>query len=51
MPYRVRISRHVERELDSLPQALYVRVRQAIQGLSTNPRPVGAKKLKGFKDT
>ena len=51
MPYRVRISKHVEKELDGLPQAVYTRVRQAIQGLSTNPRPVGAKKLKGFADT
>lgn len=51
MPYRVRISKHVERELDDLPQAVYARVQQAIQGLSMNPRPVGVKMLKGFTDT
>lgn len=51
MAYRVRISKHVEKELDALPQAVYVRVRQAIQGLSTNPRPAGVKKLKGYTDT
>lgn len=51
MPYRVRISRHVQQDLDDLPRAVYNRVAEAIQGLSTVPRPIGVKKLKGFADT
>lgn len=51
MPYRVRISRHVQQDLDDLPRAVYNRVAEANQGLSTVPRPIGVKKLKGFADT
>lgn len=51
MAYRVRVSKHVQKQLDDLPQAAYERVRSVIHGLGANPRPVGVKKLKGYTDT
>ena len=47
MPFAVSILRRAQRELASLPAGTYERVRDAIRGLSQNPRPPGCLKLTG----
>lgn len=47
MFYRVEIERSAARELAHLELAVRRRVGQKIQSLATDPRPRGAKKLKG----
>ncbi len=47
MIYTVVFLRRAQRELESLPNTDYERVRNAIAGLANNPRPSGCKKLTG----
>lgn len=47
MSYNVQILRRAQKELATLPQVVYPRVRDAIRDLAENPRPPGCKKLVG----
>lgn len=51
MPYRLLITKQVEKQLDALPQQVANRVEQHLEVLHGNPRPFGVKKLKGYTDT
>ena len=48
--YAVQIKRSAEKEMDRLPQAAYSRVSRAILQLGNDPRPRGAKKLRGVEE-
>ena len=50
MPYRLLITRQVEKQLDALPQPIASHVEQHIEALPADPRPFGVKKLKGYTD-
>jgi mRNA interferase RelE/StbE len=45
--YEVFILRRAQKELASLPKPNYLRIRDSIAELASNPRPVGCKKLTG----
>lgn len=47
MKYTVKIPRQVLREIETLPGHMRQRVRRAVAELSTEPRPPGAKALRG----
>ena len=47
MIYLVGLTRPAQKELSDLPAESYRRVKAAIAGLATNPRPPGAGKLNG----
>lgn len=47
MSYNIQILRRAQKELATLPQVVYPRVRDAIRDLAENPRPPGCKKLVG----
>jgi len=47
--YRVLIERGAEKDLVRLSSDIHDRVVAAIQGLATNPRPPGCRKLAGSK--
>jgi len=51
VPYRLIITRQVEKQLDTLPRQVASRLEQHIEALDTDPRPFGVKKLKGYTDT
>ena len=51
MPYRLLITKQVEKQLDALPQQVVSRVEQHLEVLHADPRPFGVKKLKGYTDT
>lgn len=46
--YRIQVERQAERMLRRLPKDLLERLRAAIRGLATQPRPDGCKKLAGY---
>ena len=48
MNYALRILTRAERDLGSLPTAVYENVRNRIYALRENPRPPGCKKLKDY---
>ncbi len=48
--YRVVISKSAEKELSKLPANVVARIIPVLQALEKDPRPVGCKKLKGFKN-
>jgi mRNA interferase RelE/StbE len=48
--YRVLLERGAERDLVRLSSEIHDRVIAAIQGLATNPRPSGCRKLAGSKN-
>ncbi len=50
MEYRVLILPRARRQIESLPLQIRKRVGKAIDSLEKNPRPEGAKKLKGFEE-
>lgn len=50
MAYQVEIQRSAEKELAALPSNLQARIFKAIDGLATDPRPNGCKKLSGSKN-
>jgi len=47
MSYEVLILRRAQKQLASLPNVDYVRMRDSIAALSEKPRPVGCRKLVG----
>lgn len=49
-PYELRLSSSAEKELESLDDRLFERIDAKILALGGEPRPAGAKKLKGLKN-
>jgi mRNA interferase RelE/StbE len=47
--YRITFARSARKELEELDAKIIVRVLQHIDGLATNPRPGGCRKLRGEK--
>ncbi len=47
MSYSISILRKAQKEMAQLPTDAYGRVRDAIRGLSAQPRPPGSRKLTG----
>ena len=45
--YEVILSPKAEKQLDALPKPIQRRIAEAAEGLETNPRPHGVKKLEG----
>ena len=48
--YLLEITASAQKELDSLDDPLFARIDRKILALADDPRPVGSKKLKGYKD-
>ena len=48
--YEIVISKQALRDVAELPKAVAGRVVRAIEGLSSDPRPPGCKKLKGQRE-
>lgn len=48
--YSVEAKPSARKELEALPDKILARVIQRIESLGQTPRPIGCKKLKGFKD-
>jgi mRNA interferase RelE/StbE len=48
--YAVVLTKSAEKELHKLPLAVIKKIVTVIGDLADNPRPVGCKKLKGFKN-
>jgi mRNA interferase RelE/StbE len=48
--YSLEIKQSAQRELDALDDALFTRIDRKILALAENPRPVGCRKLKGYRD-
>jgi mRNA interferase RelE/StbE len=48
--YRLLLERAAEKDLVRLPSDIHDRIIKAIQGLATNPRPSGCRKLAGSKN-
>ena len=49
--YQIRWKRSASRELKKLPVAVIPRIVKAVEGLATDPRPAGIKKLTGTDHT
>lgn len=47
--YSVLIKRSAEKEMDSLPAAVFDRVVESIRALEIDPRPHGSRKLRGME--
>ena len=47
MAYSVSFTKRAFKDLESIPEPFYSKIKAAIRGLAENPRPVGCKKLKG----
>ena len=48
--YSVVITKKARKELDALPEQYYDVLRDTINGLAVEPRPIGYKKLTGIKN-
>ncbi len=48
--YEVVLSPKAEKQLDELPTTLQRRITEAVEGLESNPRPHGVKKLAGAEN-
>ena len=48
--FTVQYKKSSEKDIERLPADFVQRIRDAILGLSQNPRPTGCKKLKGFEN-
>jgi mRNA interferase RelE/StbE len=48
--YSVEVKPAARKELEALPGHVLVRVVRRIESLGSAPRPVGCRKLKGYKD-
>jgi mRNA interferase RelE/StbE len=46
-PYQVQLLPTAQKEMDKLPQRIHASAISLIKQLSSNPRPVGCRKLKG----
>ncbi|MBF0144715.1 MAG: type II toxin-antitoxin system RelE/ParE family toxin [Magnetococcales bacterium] len=51
MAYKVILTGKVRKQIETLSRSAWARVRIAIDGLETDPRPPGAVKMKGPFDT
>jgi mRNA interferase RelE/StbE len=49
--YSLEIVHSAQKELDALDDPLFARIDRKILALADDPRPVGSKKLKGYKDS
>lgn len=49
--YSLEIVQSAQKELDALDDSLFARIDRRILALADDPRPVGSRKLKGYKDT
>jgi mRNA interferase RelE/StbE len=49
--YSVEITTSAQKELDSIGDPLFERIDRKILALADDPRPVGSKKRKGFRDS
>lgn len=49
MSYGIRLTKRVEKEIALLSNEDYARISKAISALADNPRPIGARKLKGYE--
>ncbi len=50
MSYQVIIPKPVQKQLDDLPDEVFKRVLEKLDGLKEKPRSFGCIKLKGFKN-
>ena len=48
--YSLEIKQSAQKELDALDDKLFTRIDRKILALADTPRPLGCKKLKGYKD-
>ena len=48
--YSVQVKPSVRKELEALPDNVLARVLQRMEGLRSEPRPAGCKKLKAYRD-
>jgi mRNA interferase RelE/StbE len=48
--YQVVLSKTAEKDLAKLPAQIVAKIIPILQSLENNPRPIGCKKLKGFKN-
>jgi mRNA interferase RelE/StbE len=48
--YSVEIKESAQKELDALDDKTFARIDVKILALANNPRPVGCKKLRGYKN-
>ena len=48
--HEVRVGRSATKELEGLPQQVLTRIADKIDGLAADPRPSGARKLRGADD-
>ena len=48
--YTVVLTRTAEKELYQLPTGVIVKIVTVLKSLEENPRPIGCKKLKGYKN-
>lgn len=48
--YKVVVSKSAEKELSKLPTQAIAKILPVLQSLEKDPRPIGCKKLKGFKN-
>ena len=51
MAYRIELKRSAKKELDKAPKTISGRLQAAIDGLAAEPRPAGARKLRGRERT
>jgi mRNA-degrading endonuclease RelE of RelBE toxin-antitoxin system len=49
--YSLEITASAQKELDSIDDPLFERIDRKILALADDPRPVGSRKLKGFRDS
>ena len=49
--YSLEITTSAQKELDSIDDPLFERIDRKVLALAEDPRPVGSKKLKGFKNS
>lgn len=47
MTYTLNFSKQALKELENINEPFYTNIKEAIANLTTNPRPMGYKKLKG----
>ena len=50
MGYRIEVSPRAFKDISKLPTAIQERLKPRIDGLASDPRPAGAKKMKGEGD-
>jgi mRNA interferase RelE/StbE len=49
--YSLEITTSAQKELDSIDDPLFERIDRKILAIADDPRPLGSKKLKGFRDS